>query len=383
MSNDKLLSQTISYLRFPLTVGVVFIHSDLSKGVQLPDTIYGLNSPDWFYYLMQLFSNVIPRIAVPLFFFISGFLFFHNMDFNGNTYKRKLYTRTRTLLIPYFLWNAMTLFIDSIKALPLFSSIAKSANNSEFHFSLTRLFNTFFNHERDNGILVVNIKDITEKIDFNSYPIDVPMWYVRDLMVMVLMAPIIYYLIKRMGKWTIISIAIIKYCIISILLPHGGYPSQFVTALFFFSWGAYFSIDKQNFAETMRKYYYAPFIYIPIAIIDMLTKNTDYNFYIHNLGILLGIVSAIIIASYFVEKKRVKINPTLANASFFIYALHGILLVPVAKVLIKIFHLPDTIFTMLSLYFVTPTITIILCLVIYIMLRKHVPSVWTLLTGGR
>lgn len=377
------MSKTISYLRFPLTVGVVFIHFNLSKGLQLPDTVYGLNSPDWFYYLMQLFSNVIPRIAVPLFFFISGFLFFYNMDFNRNTYKRKLYTRTSTLLIPYFLWNAMTLFIYSVKALPIFSSFANSANNSEFHFSLIRLFNTFFNYERDNGILVVNIEDITGNIDFNSYPIDVPMWYVRDLIVMVLMAPVIYYLIKRMGKWAVISIAIIKYCIISILLPHGGYPSQFITALFFFSWGAYFSISKQDFVETMRKYYYVPFIYIPIAIIDTLTKNTDYNFIVHNLGILLGIVSAIIIASYLVENKKVKINSTFANASFFVYALHGILLAPVAKILIKAFHLPDTIFTMLSLYFVTPTITIILCLGIYLMLRKYVPNVWTLLTGGR
>lgn len=383
MTNDKLLSQTISYLRFPLTVGVVFIHFNLTKGLTLPSSVYGLNCPDWYFYFVQFFSSVLPRIAVPLFFFISGFLFFYHTEFNGDAYKRKLCIRARTLLIPFLLWNTITLLQQSARVLPFFSSLVKSADSTEFHFSLVRLFNTFFNHDRYNGIVIVPIESDTTNIDLNSYPIDIPMWYVRDLMVMVLLTPAIYWMVKRMGKWAVISIGIIKYCIISEFFPHGGYPSQFVTALFFFSWGSYFSVNKLNFIETMRKYKYIPLIYIPVAIVDTLTKRTDYNFYFHNLGILLGIISAIIITSYLVEKKKVKVNPTLANASFFVYAFHYMVLYNIGKIVVQTFHLPDTLYTMVTLYFVVPAITIILCLVIYKVLKKYATHICNLLTGGR
>lgn len=382
MANDKLLSQTISYLRFPLTVGVVFIHFNLVKdGLPVHGITYGIDHPNWYFYLMEFFSNVLPRIAVPLFFFISGFLFFYNTEFSKEAYKRKLCTRARTLLVPYLLWNAITLLMKSARVFPFISSLAAPAKSTEFHFSLLRLFNTFFNSDKYNGILVTPVEDAMAEIGNNSYPIDGPMWYVRDLMVMIVLAPFIYWAIRKMGKWFVVAVGITKYCIIPIILPHGGYPTQFITAMFFVSWGAYFSISRQNFVEIMRKLKYAPLVYLPIAIIDMLTKRTDYNFYFHNLGILLGLVSAIIIASYLVEGK--KVNMMLANASFFIYAFHRVILRPIGKMLVMAFHLPDSTSAMLVLYVVTPIITTILCLITYKLLKKYIPSVCNLLTGGR
>lgn len=381
MTNDKLLSQTISFLRFPLIVGVAFLHFNLLEGLPVSGTIYGLNYPEWYFYLMQFFSNVVPSIVVPLFFFISGFLFFYHTEFCSDAYKRKLHTRIKTLLIPFLLWNTITLLLKSARILPFIASLDAPIQGMEFRFSWIRLFNTFFNYDKYNGILVT--PDAMAEISTASYPIAVPMWYVRDLMVMVLLAPAIYWMMKRKGAWIVISIGIIKYCVIPILLPHGGYPSQFVFALFFFSWGAYFSINRQNFVETMRQYKYLPFLYLPVAIIDTLTKRTDYNLYFHDAGVLLGIASVVIVASYLVEKEKVRVNPTLANASFFIYALHPILLNPLGRVIIMTLHLSENTLVMLAFYFGVPTITIILCLGIYIMLRRYLPNVWILLTGGR
>lgn len=343
-------------------MGVVFIHFNLLEGLPVSNNVYGLNQPDWYFYLIQFFSNVVPRIAVPLFFLISGFLFFYHTEFDKHAYKRKLHTRAKTLLIPYILWNTIILLQKSARELPFLSSLAAPSQGTELHFSLVRLFNTFFNA---------------------GYPINVPMWYVRDLMVMVLMAPIIYWMIKRMGKWLIISIGIAKYFAIPMILPNSDYLPMFVTALFFFSWGAYYSINKQNFVETMRRYKYVPVMYLPIAIIDTLTKRAECNFYFHNLGILLGIVSAIIIASYLVEKEKVKVSPLLANASFFVYALHIIFLNPIGRGCIMAFHLPDNTLTMLILYLVVPIITIGLCLGIYKILKRYMPHICVLLTGGR
>lgn len=58
MTNDILLSKTISYLRFPLTVGVVFIHFDLSKGITIHGCEYGLNNPEWYFQLLILLMRL-------------------------------------------------------------------------------------------------------------------------------------------------------------------------------------------------------------------------------------------------------------------------------------------------------------------------------------
>jgi hypothetical protein len=126
-----------------------------------------------------------------------------------------------------------------------------------------------------------------------------------------------------------------------------------------------------------------PVLYLLLAIVDTLTKNTGYNTYIHNAGILAGIISTVTIASYLIEKGRVKVNMTLANCSFFIFALHTLIIKIIGKVLFIALHLPDNTYSMLFLYFVVPTTTIILCLLIYIFLHRYLTNVCNLLTGGR
>ena len=94
---NKLLSRTISFIRFPLCVLVVILHSDL-----LAKPIYRLgildieqNAPiytsiSWF------FSRYLAYSAVPIFFIISGFLFFYNIkEFTLSVYKNKLITTVK------------------------------------------------------------------------------------------------------------------------------------------------------------------------------------------------------------------------------------------------------------------------------------------------
>lgn len=73
---EQLQSKVISFLRFPLIVAVVFIHSQphevIIGGISLVDS----NNLNTYTYVNFLISGVIARVAVPLFFFISGFLFF-------------------------------------------------------------------------------------------------------------------------------------------------------------------------------------------------------------------------------------------------------------------------------------------------------------------
>ena len=84
-----------------------------------------------------------------------------------------------------------------------------------------------------------------------------------------------------------------------------------------------------------------------------------------------------------IEQGKVKVNMTLANCSFFVFALHTLIMSDIGKVLFTVFHLPDNTYSMLFMYFVVPTITTLLCVTIYIFLKRFLPDVRKILTGGR
>lgn len=384
MTKDELLSKTISYLRFPLTIGVVFIHFNLREGFSIRGVKYGIDNPEWFTWVVNLFSEVLPRTAVPLFFLISGFLFFYRSDFCKEVYKKKLQTRARTLLIPFFLWNIIAIMIPIIKKLPLLSSVFPNAYKIELHFSLARIFNTFFANFRNEGIIVIPTTEEIVETHNHPFPIDVPLWYVRDLMVVILLSPIIFWMIKRLGKWFVAALGLFWYFYGAAMSPYDGWTGLLSNALFFFSWGAYYSINRVNFVESMRKYKFAPLGYLILAAWDLCSKGADFNGFIHRAGIVAGIVALIIIVSQLLEKEKITVNMTLANSSFFVFALHTLIMREfIHKPIFTILHLPDSPYVMSVTYFTIPFITIAVCVLMYLALRRYVPTLCNLLTGGR
>lgn len=80
--NTSLLSKTISALRFPMIFVIIYIHVVLGRWQDGSIVVEGGTS----LYEIFRFSFVegVARIGVPLFFFISGFLFFYYDDFSKN-----------------------------------------------------------------------------------------------------------------------------------------------------------------------------------------------------------------------------------------------------------------------------------------------------------
>ena len=105
-----LQSRTIDTLRFPLMLGVVFIHSAFMSYFY-PDgrTVFDLENMPVYSLAAYIFSDNLGQIAVPLFFFMSGYLFFYGNGggFGWRGYLVKLKKRCRTLLVPYVVWNVV------------------------------------------------------------------------------------------------------------------------------------------------------------------------------------------------------------------------------------------------------------------------------------
>ena len=92
---DKYISNKIKNISLIMTFFVVILHSN-----NLEDpSVLNINT------LIQNFiGQGIVRIAVPMFFLISGYLFFYKFKPSKEAFLNKYKKRFKSLFIPYFLW---------------------------------------------------------------------------------------------------------------------------------------------------------------------------------------------------------------------------------------------------------------------------------------
>lgn len=229
-TNEMLQSKTIAFLRFPLIVGVVLLHSTMTDVVINGTLMVDVAAYPFFRSFSYLFSEVFSCIAVPLFFFISGFLFFYRSDgFDGRTYAGKLKKRARTILVPYVIWNLLIIVFYLFAEL-LFSGLTSGRNKPVADYSVADWFWAFWNTQHINPEVR------------GAYPINYPFWFIRDLMVVMLFSPLVYFLVKRMKHYAVI--------VLGALWMTGcwfGVSGFSLDAFFFFSAGAYFGIHKKSF----------------------------------------------------------------------------------------------------------------------------------------
>lgn len=364
----ELQSKVISFLRFPLTVGVVFIHFNLTNR-PVGGVVLDINDKGWLYWIITYCSDVLPRISVPLFFLISGFLFFYNAEFDKGIYISKLKKRVHTLLVPYITWNIIALAYLYIRC-----TIVKESFMVDV--SLERIFNTFFWYDGNNGLIIRHTASVIEM----PAPICGVLWYVREIMLMAIMAPLLFWIIKKMRAWCVVFLGVV-WVFDSLLFPSSMH--YFLSALFFYSWGAYISINKLNMVTLFRKMKYLPVLYLILSIIDVFTKELRYSFLIHSIGAIIGLISVVIIAAYFVERNKVKVNYNLANSSFFIYVLHSFILIPIGIIWLRCFSAIESEIGIAGFYFFVPCFVAFLSFSLYMVLKKYLNGLCKVLTGGR
>ena len=111
-------STAIDVLRLPLAIMVVFIHIS-PKVFCISDCQYPIFTGRGLLNFVEILcSNVISHIAVPTFFFISGLLFFLNIQtWSWSKYLTKIKSRFNTIVIPYMLWNFTSFTLVAIAIL--------------------------------------------------------------------------------------------------------------------------------------------------------------------------------------------------------------------------------------------------------------------------
>lgn len=310
-----------------------------------------------------LLSEGICRVAVPVLFFFSGYLFFFRLEeWSTTVWVEKLRKRWNSLFLPYVIWNSLTIAYSFLMLFPKFLFKGEAAPDLVSWYHQIGGLRAFW----DSGI--------------GGFPNNSPLWYIRDLLVFILLAPVIHFYLK---KTRVIGLIVLYFAYLFNLW--GKVPGLSEEGLFFFASGAFLSIQKIDFTRLCKSHLVlTAFVSIPLLITMVFTYgNNDFVWrYAHRLFTVSGSSCTIGMATVLIRKKAIGDYPLLPRSSVFIYTAHY----PVVLSLMQVafgYLLSRNQTELLCGYLLAPLCTVTLLVACFYYLNKWMPKTVSVLTGGR
>lgn len=378
ISDMHLLSQAIDLLRFPLALMVIYLHLD-TQGALVGNSGFDFTSvAGWETVTRVSVSHVLTHVAVPTFFLISGFLFFRNIEnWDWKKYITKLKSRWHSLMLPFLVWILMvfafTAIQDVINGMTL-SNVWTTKSKDFWHI--------FFDYYTWDTQFI----DFFGEVKHNVAPIISPLWFLRDLIILVVFSPVVYFLVRWLRGVLLLPILAafifgVWFCV---------FPTS--TSCLFFSLGAYLALNKINIVVVVKKF---RALILPVAIGLWIAasaydgRHTSIGAYLFTFYILFGVPTMFLLASLLVERFGVRPNKTLVSGCFFIYASH-LAFFPVVRTPLSIVNgrlhslIPgNSSLEGLVCFICAPLLTAMLCLVMLGLLRKICPRIANVLAGNK
>lgn len=338
---EERIRNKITLITFICSVFVVYIHA-------YNLTTYGIDSNSTgislAVYTIEEYCSKVTHLAVPMFFFISGFLFFRNFEIDMLFKKWK--KRFFTVAIPYILWctvyyiyNVMCTNLPIIRAHMNTNTVVKWS----FPVGIDALWN-------------------------NSY---YTLWFLKNLIIFIAIAPIIWALIKE--HFNHIPLGLIMLVIIELLIEYGVFPRiELIQGLDIYLVGGYIGLNAEKFLQCKnRTLTIVSMIFIILVLLE--------KFKWWNLGIEILFFIAVWYALDFWEMRRPL--PWWMSITFFYYVAHDILLEALEKIFLISFGV-NPVCALLD-YMFMPCLVIGGLIIIAYFLQTYFPMVWKVLTGGR
>lgn len=200
-----------------LAIGIVFLH------LKFDNNITGILSE------IHNFFTFLEHTCVPMFFAISGYLFFRG--FNVNQVKSKLLRRVKSLLVPYIIWNII--YVTFMYVMFQIGFIQNLGFSSDIYGTLKAIFNAECS----------------------------PLWFLRYLMLFVCIAPLAYFVLRYrlLGGLLIITMLGLNFYNYQLGYFEQGINVNANTLIMFnyqfvfFVTGAYASLCWNKYVETINK----------------------------------------------------------------------------------------------------------------------------------
>ena len=347
-----LQSKAIDALRFPMAVAVVVLH--YSKTL-----ILDASGP--LRVLCILFQEGLCRLAVPCFFFISGYLFFTKLhSWDWSVWKTKIRRRLKSLLIPYLLWNILAF-------LAYWGYAALQEGGVPFSQEFAKYGGIRMFLSTGGGI----------PISSQAFPVNGPLWFIRDLMYFVLLTPLIYGFLRITRVYGVLGLCLV-FLAVRRIVPEG---------FLFFTIGSWMQLSGRNIVKTLAPAgkWLIPLSVILLAATCLLTDVSDYwSRFSKFFFISAGIAASFHTAASLEQNDRVHLSPFLVGSSFFIFAAHEVLILQNISIPLVNAILPSGgDFWPCVAFFLVPALAVGICLMLLRAMQKFLPRTTALLTGGR
>lgn len=260
--------------------------------------------------------------------------------------------RIKTLVVPYVLWIVL-----SVLFYWLLSKLRLTDTNGPY-FSLGAFWDT------GTGL-----------------PHNYPLWFVRNLIVLNVLAPVIAFYIQRTRVPGLAVLFLLYFFNIWLQLP--GFEA---TGFFFYSLGAFLSLSKLSLAAICKKYrWLTASISIPLLILLVLSYGNHPALWehTHRLFTLTGSVALIGCAAGLYEEHRIRYNRFLSSSTFFIYAAHGTIALPIIQSCLRKLWPSTQSFALIFKYITAPVFTVLLLLFCYRIGTRLSPKAFRILSGNR
>lgn len=348
---EKAFRNQVSWMMFVFSILVIWVHSynvELFSG--------GLGGPWWdtAAKIQQFVSVGIGQIAVPGFFMLSAYLFFRN--FSWDQLGRKWKGRFFSVAVPYLVWNTLY-YLGYVIAtrLPAVTEIVGK-----------------------NPVPLNQSEWMAAVFQYRYAPI---FWYLYQLILLILLSPVIYLLLKQRILGLVYLAALLAAVHFHLDTRHPN-----TDALFYYSFAAYAALHGRKAAEAVQspKRRMAGSGLLLLAILCFFRMGSlgadvlwtvAYRF--------LMPVSLWVLAD---GERWMETKPWMRQ-SMFLYAIHFVVVRFVNKgsamILRQCLGEAAMAAASLAVYFLLPAIVVAFSYGAALFLGRYMPWLWRILSGGR
>lgn len=350
MTVDQNLSSRINLMRIILISGIVLVHVPHDPETSPFLGLYGVF--DW---LRVFLGDALFRIGVPCLSAISGYLLFRR-GWSAFNYPATIKSKTKTVLLPFFLWNGGLLI-----AVMLLQRTGLGVGY------FPDLWNASPREMLSHGVAVEEL------------PVNVPLYFLRDLFVCILLSPLLALLVRRFAVPTL-----------AILLLLTAIPDfsliivQKKSILFSFTLGialALYKIDLKMLDPYAKPLTAATLVMSAALATALYWTGPEFTFSLNllrNLLAVFGVLGFWVASSLLVENRLGRRLSQTGSLSFWIFCAHYPLLV----ILWMVWNKGGSDFYP-AFYIGAVAVTFLLLIVTNGQVRTRLPALYGILTGSR
>jgi surface polysaccharide O-acyltransferase-like enzyme len=351
--------EKISGLRFLLIAAGVMIHVDPDCVVRVADA----DSAGWPFLVSRVgvafLRTGVSAVAVPMFFVLSGYLFFWRFGGTRREFVQKWNRRLSSSVVPYLAWSAAYLVLMYVWQSTPFFERGQS-------YELVREMTPY---------------EILYRMTLRPMPFQ--FWFLRDLIVLGALSPAIWFLVRHYGICTLIVLGGVwtfRIC------PGLNRTIVSSTGVFFYTLGAWLAISEADVSGVIYGKRILLGVWLALAAaasyLCVLDDNRDWWIGITQVTVLIGIPA--VWFNYDLVRPAIesRLGRWFSGSVFFIYAGHTLFLPGIQRRLFGTLWVWNE-HSLVAALLTVSGFLIVVWACIAAVTRWLVPSLYAILSGGR